>query len=80
VESGALVGFAVEAFRRQGEEILDSLGRRLAEEADDQSASFDVTDFDVEVNLLGDFQPLGSLCVPMFTLASGISLELMLLT
>lgn len=61
MESGALVGLAVNAFRRQGEEILDSLGRRLAEKADDQSASFDFADFDVEVNLLGDFQPLGSL-------------------
>jgi hypothetical protein len=70
VESGALVSLAVNAFRSKGEEILDSLGRRLTEEANDQSASFDFADFDVEVNLLGDFQPLGSLCEPMFTLAT----------
>lgn len=63
MEFGALVGLAIKAGRRQGEEIINSLGRRLAEEADDQSAGFDITDFDVKVNLLGDFQPLGSLCV-----------------
>jgi hypothetical protein len=62
VEFGALVGLAVNTGRRQGEEILDGLGRRLAEQADDQPASFDIADFHVEVNLLGDFQSLGSLC------------------
>lgn len=70
VESGSLVGLAVDAGRRQGEEVVDRLRRRLSKQADDQSAGFHIADFDVEVHLLGDFEPLRSLRVQMFTLAT----------